>query len=169
MTNDTLISKTHAIPELLAQAQEPEELLALLKEFGFSEKDIAEGTGTDIRTVRRWSHGHPGTTAAARLAELRNLVLMLHRERILTDRGIVFWMRHPNLLLEDYSPAAVVAEGGFRSARGAAKCFCDSERGFDEKLSRDVLGRLRSTNAAKQGRSGKQSGRPKKRLEPVGS
>jgi hypothetical protein len=168
MTEDTSPSEGTAIPEALIHAQEPEELLGLLKEFGFSDQDIAEGTGTDVRTVRRWKTGHPGTTAAARLAEMRNLVLLLHKERILSDRGIVFWMRHPNLLLEDYSPAAVVAEGGFRSAREAANCFCDSERGFDEELPADVLDRLRARSTAKQEQTVRRPAE-QKRLEPVGS
>lgn len=168
MIEDTSPSKGTTVPEKLNHAQEPEELLVLLKKFGFSDQDIAQGTGTDERTVRRWRTGHPSKAAAARLAEIRNLVLLLHEERILSDRGIVFWMRHPNLLLEDYSPSVVVAEGGFRSAREAAKCFCDSERGFDEPLPEDALKRLRSRKKTKRQQPARRPAKQKK-LQPVGS
>lgn len=155
----------------LAKAQEPEDLLQLLKDFGFNDQDIAEGTGTDPRTVRRWKIAAPGTLAAARLAEIRNIVLWLRDAHVLTDRGIVFWMRHRNRLLEDYSPMEVLGAGGFRAARGAALCFQDSERAFSEGVPASVLESLRRTERQKAQKGSKRakasSSERRGKLEPV--
>jgi hypothetical protein len=160
----TVSSEKTVSSQELVHAQEPEELLRLLIRFGFLQEDIAQGTGKDERTVRRWKDKAPGKDAAARLGEIRNVLLLLRDERILTDRGIVYWMRHANRLLEDYPPLSMIAAGGFRAALEAAKCFSDSERGFDEVIPEDVLQRLREQAEAK--RRGQAQ---REKLEPVGS
>ena len=149
--------------------QQPDDLLRLLKHFGFTDQDISEGTRTDSRTVRRWKMAEPGTTAAGRLAEIRNVVLLLRDTGVLTDRGIVFWMRHPNRLLEDYSPMAVVGAGGFRAALEAAKCFSDSERVFDEVLPASVLELLQKQEAPKRKPKTGSRLRDGSKLDPVSS
>jgi hypothetical protein len=152
-------------PERLERSQEPEEILLLLRQFGLTTEDIAQGTGADVRTVRRWNNKPPGKSAAIRLGEIRNIVVRLKSKQILSDRGIIFWLRHPNRLLDDYSPLSVIGAGGFRSALEAAKCFIQSERGFHRPLSDKVLRRLESKESSRSARvtaSGK-------KLEPVGS
>jgi hypothetical protein len=165
---DEAPSDNETVRPSLEHAQEPEQLLISLKYFGFNDQDIAAGTGTDDRTVRRWKKKQPGPKAATHLAEIRNLVLLLRGEETLTDRGIVFWMRHPNRLLEDFSPLWVVAAGGFRSARDSARCFADPDHRFVEPLGPRVLERLEAKAAAAENKQG--LGDPKsKKLEPVGS
>jgi hypothetical protein len=146
MLNGNLLDTGTVISTDLEHAQEPDELLQLLKHFGFIDDDIAQATGMNERTVRRWKMAGPGSAAANHLAELRNLVLLLRETEALTDRGIVFWMRHPNRLLEDYRPLAVLGAGGFRSVREAALCFSDSERGFNEPISATVLEALQGAS-----------------------
>jgi hypothetical protein len=135
----------------LEHAQEPDHLLQVIKGLGFSDEDIAQATSTQERTVRRWKNekdGGPGPAATEHLAELRNLMLLFREEDVLTDRGAVYWLRHPNRLLEDYRPLAVIGAGGFRSVRGAALCFCDSELEFTEPLSDSVVQNLRRAESA---------------------
>jgi hypothetical protein len=167
MTDDALSDDKNLTPTL-EHAQEPEHLLASLKKFGFLDQDIAEGTGSDERTVRRWKKQHPGAKAAKRLAEIRNIVVLLREEETLSDRGVIFWMRHPNRLLEDFSPLLVVSAGGFRPARDAARCFADPDRRFEQPLPAPVLKRLEGAVASARDRNGKGAGK-RKRLEPVGS
>jgi hypothetical protein len=144
MSNTNLLDKGTVITGDLERAQEPEELLRLLKDLGFTDEDLAQAAGMHQRTVRRWKVAGPGSAAATHLAELRNIVLLLRDAEVLTDRGIVFWMRHPNRLLEDYHPLVVLGAGGFRSVREAATCFCNSERSFGEPISASTLGALRA-------------------------
>lgn len=162
--------ETLTVSRDLAKAQEPEDLLQLLKDFGFNDQDIAAGTQTDPRTVRRWKVATPGTLAAERLAEIRNIILWMRDAEVLTERGIVFWMRHRNRLLEDYSPMEILGAGGFRAVREAAFCFKDSERPFSETVPASVLESLRQQEQARmqkpRSRSKGQSGRRAK-LEPV--
>jgi hypothetical protein len=121
------------------------------------------------RTVRRWKVGGPGSAAATHLAELRNIVLLLREAKVLTDRGIVFWTRHPNRLLEDYQPLTVLGAGGFRSVREAASCFSDSERSFGEPISASTLEALRAATrrTAKPKRTPANRTRQKTRLTSV--
>lgn len=149
----------------LEHAQEPDHLLQVIKDQGFSDADIAEVTRTQDRTVRRWKKAGPGPTATERLAEVRNLILLFRDADVLTDRGVVFWLRHPNRLLEDYRPLAVIGAGGFRSVREAALCFCDSERAFNEPLPDEVVQSL-SRAAAEPSR---QTTQAQERRELVGA
>lgn len=141
---------TSEIAHDLRRAQEPEHLFKLLKDFGFTDADIAQVTGTQTRTVRRWKSSPPGPFAAQRLAELRNVVVTVRDTGGLTDRGMVFWLRHRNRLLEDYPPASVLAAGGFRSVQDAALCFVDTQRGFTKPIPAAVLKRLRDDEAEQQ-------------------
>jgi hypothetical protein len=150
MLNTMMADEGTVITADLEWAQEPEDLLRLLKDFGFTDQDIAQGTQTHARTVRRWKMAVPGTAAAERLAELRNLVLLLRETEALTDRGIVFWLRHANRLLEDYQPLGVLGAGGFRSVRGAALCFCNPNLKFEDPIPASVLESLRRSNDARQ-------------------
>lgn len=152
------------ISQILDRIQEPQELFLALKEIGFTDEDLAEGTGTDPRTVRRWRKAEPGTVAARHLAEIRNIVSLLGEGDVLTTRGIVFWLRHPNRLLRDYSPISVAGAGGFRSALGAAECFCDSERPFAETLEPRVVEMLEERERANREGGAR---RQVKKLEPV--
>jgi hypothetical protein len=147
----------------LDRAQEPHELLLGLKEAGFTDEDISQGTGTDERSVRRWKAKEPNPMASERLAEIRNLAVALKQSGTLSDRGIIFWSRHPNRLLEDYSPLRVIAAGGFRSARDAALCFVDSERPFEERIPEEMLAALRKGRNSRHTPARHRS----KRLAPV--
>jgi len=129
----------------LERALEPEVLVRLLKHLGLTDADIAQATQTNERTVRRWKSAAPGTGATQRLGELRNLILSLRESEGLTDRGIALWLRHPNRLLEDYSPLAVLGAGGFRASRDAGLCFCDPDRPSTEIIPASVLAALRAT------------------------
>lgn len=145
----------------LERAVEPAELLIHLRAFGFSDRDLASGTGTLARSVRRWRQGAPGTSAASHLGELRNLVVFFRRSEALTDQGTVWWLRHANRLLEDYSPLSVIGAGGFRSARAAAMCFIDTERVFDCPLDNATRQRLSAkTPGSDSDTNGKLSTRP---------
>jgi hypothetical protein len=162
--------ETISVSRDLEKAQEPEDLLQLLKDFGFNDQDIAAGTCTDPRTVRRWKVAVPGTLAAERLSEIRNIILWMRDAEILTDRGIVFWMRHRNRLLEDYSPMEILGAGGFRAVREAAICFKDSERPFSETVPASVLESLRQQEQARMQKPRSRPKGPSERranLEPV--
>jgi hypothetical protein len=137
----------------LERAQEPREIARLLRDFEFTEADIAEGTDSENRSVRRWKGADPGASAAEHLAEIRNVVVRLSRSGVLTDRGIVFWMRHPNRLLDDFSPLSAIGAGGFRSARDAALCFADTERDFETPLPDTVRKKLEDADRAKRDES----------------
>ena len=128
----------------LERNQEPEQLVLALKEFGFSEQDIAQATQTDVRTVRRWKTAAPGPIAGERIGQLRNVVLLLGDSDGISHRGIVYWLRHANRLLEDYPPLQVLGVGAFRSVREAALAFVDTEHGFDEPVPASALAMLRS-------------------------
>lgn len=148
----------------LERALEPETLVRLLKQFGLTDADIAQATQTHERTVRRWKSAAPGSVAAVRLGELRNLVLNLRQSEGLTDRGIVLWLRHANRLLEDYSPLAVLGAGGFRAVRDAGLRFCDPDRPSTETIPASVLTSLRTAASVAddpQPASSKKRGRAK--------
>jgi hypothetical protein len=131
----------------LERALEPEVLVRLLKQLRLTDADIGQATQTNERTVRRWKSATPGTGATQRLGELRNLILRLRESEGITDRGIVLWLRHPNRLLEDYSPLAVLGAGGFRAVRDAGLRFCDPDRPSTETIPASVLAALRATAA----------------------
>jgi Homeodomain-like domain len=144
----------------LERALEPEVLVRLLKQFGLTDADIAQATQTHTRTVRRWKSAAPGTIAAERLGELRNLVLRLRESEGLTDRGIVLWLRHANRLLEDYPPLAVLGVGGFRAVRDAGLRFIDPDRPSAETIPVSVLASLKAADAEE---ASQVSASPKKR------
>jgi hypothetical protein len=179
MTNNGFNSDGESVSLVaLSRAQEPADLLAALKTYGFTDQDLSAGTATDDRTVRRWKKkGVPGATAARHLGEIRNVLLILKEAEVLTDRGVVFWMRHPNRLLEDYAPLEVLGAGGFRAVRDAALCFIDSERGFETVLPASVLevlgiraeSELAQVDPDSSPRIGKVSEKRTAKLEPVGS
>ncbi len=107
----------------LGRAVEASEIVEALKSFGITQVDVAEVTQVSDRAVRGWRTGDIRPDRYDRLAQLRDLVLLLSDS--LTPRGVGQWLHAKNRLLDRERPIDLLAGGRYEEVRGAAEAFID--------------------------------------------
>lgn len=109
--------------DTLDRAVEASEIVAALKPFGITQVDVASVTHVSDRAVRAWRTGDIGSDRYDRLAQLRDLVLLLSDS--LTPRGVGQWLHAKNRILDGERPVDLLAEDRHDEVRGAAEAFVD--------------------------------------------
>jgi Antitoxin Xre/MbcA/ParS C-terminal toxin-binding domain len=107
----------------LDRAVEATEIVAALKSFGVTQVDIAAVAGVSDRAVRGWRTSDIRPERYDRLAELRDLALLLSDS--LTSRGVGQWLHAKNRLLDGQRPLDLLARGGLDEVTAAAEAFID--------------------------------------------
>lgn len=107
----------------LGRAVEATEIVGALKPFGVTQGDVAAVTHVSDRAVRGWRTSDIRPDRYDRLAQLRDLVILLADS--LTPRGVGQWLHAKNRLLEGQRPIDVLAEDRFDEVREAAEAFVD--------------------------------------------
>lgn len=107
----------------LDRAVEASEIVDALKPFGITQVDIATATQVSDRAVRGWRTSDIHPDRYDRLAQLRDLVLLLSDS--LTPRGVGQWLHAKNRLLDGQRPVDLLAEDRYDDVRGAAESFID--------------------------------------------
>jgi hypothetical protein len=107
----------------LERAVEASEIVDALKAFGVTQTDVAAVTHVSDRAVRGWRTSHIRPERYDRLAELRDLALLLSDS--LTPRGVGQWLHAKNRLLEGRRPVDLLADDRFDEVRQAAEAFVD--------------------------------------------
>jgi len=107
----------------LDRAVEASEIVAAVRSFGVTQVDIAAIAGVSDRAVRAWRTSDIRPERYDRLAELRNLALLLSDS--LTPRGVGQWLHAKNRLLEGERPLDLLAEDRLDEVSAAAEAFID--------------------------------------------
>jgi predicted transcriptional regulator len=94
-----------------------------LKAFGVTQVDVAAVVHVSDRAVRRWRTGDIRPNHYDRLAQLRDLVLLL--ADALPARGVGQWLHAENHLLNGRRPVDVLAEDHSEQVRNAATALVD--------------------------------------------
>jgi Protein of unknown function (DUF2384) len=109
--------------DTLDRAVEATEIVDALKPFGVTQVDVAAVTQVTDRAVRSWRTGAIRPDRYDRLAQLRDLVLLLSDS--LTARGVGQWLHAKNRLLDGERPIDLLAQERYERVRGAAESFID--------------------------------------------
>ncbi len=109
--------------DVLERAVEASEIVGALKPYGVTQADVAATTGVSDRAVRGWRESAIRPERYDRLAELRDLVLLLAES--LTPRGVNQWLHARNRLLDGRRPVEVIRAGDLAVVRRAAEAFVD--------------------------------------------
>jgi len=109
--------------DTLERAVEATEIVDALKTFGVTQIDVAAVTQVSDRAVRGWRHGDIRPDRYDRLAQLRDLVLLLSDS--LTPRGVGQWLHAKNRILNGQRPVDLLAEDHYEEVRSAAEAFID--------------------------------------------
>jgi hypothetical protein len=107
----------------LDQAIEASEIVDALRPYGVTQAEVAAVTHVSDRAVRGWRESTIKTENYDRLAELRDLVLLLSDS--LTERGVAQWLRAKNRLLARQRPIDLLEAGEFDKVHKAAEAFID--------------------------------------------
>jgi len=111
------------VSDLLERAVEATEIVHALRPYGVTQAEVGSVTGVSDRAVRGWAHSAVRPERYDRLAELRDLVVLLSDS--LTERGVGQWLHARNRLLGGARPLDVLGEGHFSEVREAAQAFVD--------------------------------------------
>jgi len=109
--------------KVLEQAVEANEIVRALKSYGVTQAEVGAVTGVSDRAVREWGRSSIRPERYDRLAELRDIVLLLSDS--LTPRGTGQWFHARNRLLNGERPLDVFKEGRVDEVRRAAQAFVD--------------------------------------------
>lgn len=109
--------------EVIERAVEAPEIVHALRGYGVTQADVGSVTGVSDRAVRGWARSSVRPDRYDRLAELRDLVVLLSDS--LSARGVGQWLHARNRLLDGARPLDVLAEGRFADVRQAAEAFVD--------------------------------------------
>ena len=107
--------------DTLERAVEASEIVDALKSFGVTQVDVAAVAQVSDRAVRGWRTGYIRPDRYDRLAQLRDLVLLLSDS--LTPRGVGQWLHAKNRLLAGQRPIDELAEDHHEEVRSAAEAF----------------------------------------------
>lgn len=107
----------------LDRAVEASEIVDALKPFGVTQVDVAAVTQVSDRAVRGWRTSDIHPDRYDRLAQLRDLVLLLSDS--LTPRGVGQWLHAKNRLLDSSRPVDLLGDDRYDEVRGAAEAFVD--------------------------------------------
>jgi DNA-binding transcriptional regulator YiaG len=114
------IPETDAVLAALRDALHPNDILTALQLLGLTPRDLAEGTHTDQRTVRRWLQGQePSHKFAQTIGTLRLVAIHILQRRGLPIELIARWLRLPDGELRFQSPLAAIADGRFKDVLAA--------------------------------------------------
>jgi len=107
----------------LDRAVEASEIVDALKPFGVTQADVAAVIQVSDRAVRGWRTSDIRPDRYDRLAQLRDLALLLSDS--LTPRGVGQWLHAKNRLLEGERPVDLLTADRFDEVRCAAESFID--------------------------------------------
>jgi hypothetical protein len=107
----------------LERAVEAPEIVQALRGFGVSQSDVGAVTGVSDRAVRGWASSQIRPDRYDRLADVRDIALILSDS--LSPRGVGQWLHARNRLLEGRRPLEVLADGSVEEVRQAAQAFVD--------------------------------------------
>jgi hypothetical protein len=107
----------------LDRAVEASEIVDASKPFGITQIDVAAVTHVSERAVGGWQTGDIHPDRHDRLAQLRDLVLLLADS--LTPRGVGQWMHAKNRPFGGMRPVNLLAVERYEEVRGAAAVFTD--------------------------------------------
>lgn len=110
-------------PDVLERAVEAPEIVCALKPYGVTQADIADATGVTDRAVRGWRSSAIRPERYDRLAELRDIVLLLSES--LAPRGVGQWLHARSRLLDGERPVELLKLGKVEEVRRAAAAFVD--------------------------------------------
>lgn len=108
---------------VLDRAVEAPEIVRALRPYGVTQVDVASVTGVSDRAVRGWTESTIRPERYDRLAELRDIALLLSDS--LTSRGVGQWLHARNRLLDAQRPLDLLAEGRADEVRRAAQAFIE--------------------------------------------
>ncbi|MHB8263437.1 MAG: DUF2384 domain-containing protein [Acidimicrobiales bacterium] len=108
---------------VLERAVEAPEIVQALRTYGVTQNDVASVVGVTDRAVRNWRTGRIRPEKYDRLAEMRDLVILLSDS--LTPRGVDQWLHARNRLLDGARPVDLLYDGRFEEVQKAAKGFVD--------------------------------------------
>ena len=108
---------------VLERAVEAPEIVHALRAYGVTQSDVGSVAGVSDRAVRGWSQSTIRPERYDKLAELRDLVILLSDS--LTARGVGQWLHARNRLLAGARPIEALAEGRSQDVRLAAQAFVD--------------------------------------------
>lgn len=111
------------MPPTLERAVEASEIVDALKTFGVTQLDIAKVIHVSDRAVRGWRTSEIQRDRYDRLAQLRDLALLLSDS--LTPRGVGQWLHAQNRSLDGRRPVDVLEAEQFDDVREAAQAFVD--------------------------------------------
>lgn len=109
--------------QVLERAVEAPEIVRALRSYGVTQTEVGAVAGVSDRAVRGWTQSAIRPERYDRLAELRDLVLLLADS--LSARGVGQWLHARNRLLAGERPIEVLAAGRSEQVRGAAQAFVD--------------------------------------------
>jgi len=108
---------------VLERAVEAPEIVQALRTYGVTQSDVGSVAGVSDRAVRGWGQSAIRPERYDKLAELRDLVILLSDS--LTARGVGQWLHARNRLLGGERPIEALAEGRSQDVRLAAQAFVD--------------------------------------------
>jgi len=111
------------MPGVLERAVEAPEIVKALRGYGVTQNDVASVAGVTDRAVRGWGTSEIRPQRYDRLADLRDLVILLSDS--LTPRGVGQWLHARNRLLDGSRPLDLLHEDKFEEVRQAAQAFID--------------------------------------------
>jgi hypothetical protein len=112
-----------ALAEALGRAVEADEIVRALRGYGVTQAEVGSVTGVSDRAVRGWDRSTIRPQRYDRLADLRDLVVLLSDS--LTPRGVGQWLHARNRLVKGQRPLEVMAEGNLDEVRNAARSFIE--------------------------------------------
>lgn len=112
-----------AVSDMLERAVEATEIVHALRAYGVTQSEVGSVIGVSDRAVRGWAHSAVRPERYDRLAELRDLVVLLSDS--LSERGVGQWLHARNRLLDGARPIDALGEGRYEQVREAAQSFVD--------------------------------------------
>ena len=107
----------------LERAVEAPEIVRALKGYGLTQQEVGAIAGVSDRAVRQWRQAGIKPDRYDRLAEVREIALMLSDS--LSPRGVGQWLHAKSRLLHGKRAIDLLAEGKVDEVRLAAKAFID--------------------------------------------
>ena len=111
------------MPSVLQRAVEAPEIVKALRSYGVTQIDVASVAGVTDRAVRGWTRSEIRPQRYDRLAELRDLAILLSDS--LTPKGVGQWLHARNRLLGGVRPIDALGDGHFIEVHKAAQGFVD--------------------------------------------
>jgi DNA-binding transcriptional regulator YiaG len=111
----TSTADTQTVLAALREALHPNDILTALQILGLNPRDLAEGIGTDQRTIRRWLAGQEPTHKHGQtIGTLRLVAIHIVQRRGLPIELVARWLRLPDSELRFQTPLAAIADGRFK-------------------------------------------------------